>query len=205
VNGLDPTFGVAALGALEFAVNGALALDPETLRRLGQLEGRVVAVELREPTMQLFLAPHGGGLRLMGWFDGTADTTLSGGAASFLKLARGGSLASGEITIRGDVELGREFQRIFATLDLELEEHLSRLTGDVIAHELGNLARGFTAWTQRAGETLRRSTRDYLQEESGILPTRVEVEAFTRAVEALRADADRLEARLKHLRRQLNG
>jgi ubiquinone biosynthesis protein UbiJ len=207
VNRLDPTFGVAALGALETALNAALALDPDTLRRLADLDGKVIALELQQPSFTLYLAPHAKGLRLMAYFDGAADTTLTGTPAGFLKLARstpGSGLFTGEVSIRGDVELGRRFQHIFNTLDFDWEEHLAHLTGDVIAHQTGNLLRGFGAWVQQAGESLRRSSGDYLKEESGILPTRPEVEAFARAVEALRSDADRLEARIKHLRRRLN-
>lgn len=207
MNRIDPTFGVAALGALETAVNAALALDPETLRRFAAMEGKVIALELQAPRLRLFLEPNAKGLRLMSYFDGTADTTLTGTLAGFLKLSRGApgaGLFTGEVTIQGDVELGQKFQRIFSALDFDWEEHLSHLTGDVIAHQAVNLLRDFGAWMQQAGENLRRGTSDFLQEESGILPTRPEVEAFTRAVETLRADADRLEARIKHLNRRLD-
>jgi ubiquinone biosynthesis protein UbiJ len=205
VTRLDPTFGVAALGALEVAFNAALALDPETLQRLAKLEGKVIALELQAPALTLFVAPHAKGLRLMAWFDGVPDTTLTGTPAGFLRLASGtpgSGMFSGDVAIRGDVELGRQFKRIFSALDFDWEEHLSHLTGDVIAHQAGNLLRGFGAWVREAGENLRQGTGDYLKEESGALPTRPEVEAFARAVEALRADTDRLEARIKHLRRR---
>jgi ubiquinone biosynthesis protein UbiJ len=60
----------------------------------------------------------------MSYFEGEADTTLAGPVSRFIGLAAGaenGGFFSGELTIRGDVELGREFQRIFSTLDLDLE------------------------------------------------------------------------------------
>jgi ubiquinone biosynthesis protein UbiJ len=40
---------------------------------------------------------------------------------------------------------------------------------------------------------------EYLQEESRLLPTRHEVEAYLNAVDALRASADRLEQRVARL------
>jgi len=41
--------------------------------------------------------------------------------------------------------------------------------------------------------------REYLQEESGEVPSRYEVERFTRQLEALRDDVARLEARVDRL------
>jgi ubiquinone biosynthesis protein UbiJ len=73
----------------------------------------------------------------------------------------------------------------------------------VIAHKAGNLVRGLASWARESGESVRRGARDYLQEEGRMLPTRLEVEYFARAVETLRMDADRLQARLKQLRRKL--
>ena len=50
-----------------------------------------------------------------------------------------------------------------------------------------------------ARETIHENIREYLQEESGTLPSRYEVERFTRKVDALRDDVERLEARLNRL------
>ena len=67
----------AGLAVLEKAINTALAMDPETLARLGKLEGRVVAVDLQGPGVTLFLLPGVEGFRLMGHYEGDPDTTLS--------------------------------------------------------------------------------------------------------------------------------
>ena len=45
---LDPTLVTAITAALEQAVNQALQYDPATLKKLEQLQGRSLAVELRE-------------------------------------------------------------------------------------------------------------------------------------------------------------
>ena len=42
--------------------------------------------------------------------------------------------------------------------------------------------------------------REYLQEESRDLPSRYEVDRFTREVAAVRDDVDRLEARIRRLK-----
>lgn len=196
----------AGLAVLEKAINTTLAMDPDTLARLGRLEGKVIAVELQGTGITLFLLPGVEGFRLMGHFEGAPDTTLSGSPLALLRLNRGKpgeGLFSGEVKIHGDVELGQRVQRILGGLDIDWEEHLSHLTGDVIANQVGNLVRGVLRWGERAAAHLGRDCADYLQEERRDLPPRWEVEEFLNGVDALRSDVDRMAARVARLQRHL--
>lgn len=197
---------VAALATLEQALNSALALDPKTGARLARLEGRVIALELSGTGLRLFMQPHDGGLRLMGHFDGDVDTTLRGAPFAMLRMGTGRTgegMFRGGVEIDGDVELGTQVQRIFEKLDIDWEEHLSRLTGDIIAHQFGNTVRGLFAWGERSADHLGEDLADYLQEEREVLPVGWEVEEFIDDVDTLRSDVDRLEARVKRLTKLL--
>lgn len=196
---------VAALATLEQAVNAALALDPRSVERLTRLADRVIALELNGLNLRLFMQPtREGSLRVMGDYAGHIDTTLRGAPFALLRMSSGRTgegLFSGEVEIIGDVELGQRFQRLFETIDIDWEEHIARLTGDIIAHQIGNTLRGLFDWGRRAGDHLGHDVADYLQEETESLPLPWEVEEFNRDVDALRSDVDRIEARLKRLTR----
>ena len=197
---------LAVLSTLEGAINYALAMDPETGRHLAELEGYVVALHLRGVELTLYMLPGEEGMTLMGRFEGEADTTISAAPLSLLRMAGGKAgegMFSGEVTIRGNVELGHRFQRILESIDIDWEEHVSRLTGDVVAHRLGSSVRALLRWGQRSGAALEQDLADYLQEELGLLPTRGEVGHFLDQVDTLRSDADRLEARVRRLQRHL--
>lgn len=193
---------VAALAGLEQALNAALALDPKTLERLGRLQGRVIAIELQGTGIRLLLQPEKDGLRLMGHYDSEVDTTLRGAPFALLRMSTGRTgegMFKGGVEIDGDVELGQQVQRVFEKLEIDWEGHLSRLTGDIIAHQLGNTVRGLLAWGERSAEHLGQDTADYLQEETEILPLPWEVNEFIEQVDTLRSDVDRMEARVKRL------
>ncbi len=194
---------VAALALLEQAVNAALALDPDTGRRLARLQGKTIAMELSGTGITLTLQPTlDGKLRLMGDFDGEIDTTLRGAPFALLRISTGRTgeaMFDGGVEIDGDVELGQQIQRVFEQLDIDWEEHLSRLTGDIIAHQIGNTLRDLFAWGRRSAEHLGRDGADYLQEESDTLPVEWEVAEFIKGVDTLRSDVDRIEARVKRL------
>ena len=206
MNGQVSMIGVAALAGLEQALNAALALDPKTLERLSRLQGRVIAVELKGTGIRLLLQPDRNGLRLMGHYDGLVDTTLRGAPFALLRMSSGRTgegMFKGGVEIDGDVELGQQIQRVFEKLDIDWEEHLSRLTGDIVAHQIGNTVRGLLNWGERAADHLGKDTTDYLQEETDILPVSWEVEEFIEQVDTLRSDVDRMEARVKRLQRML--
>jgi ubiquinone biosynthesis protein UbiJ len=191
------------LAGLEITINRYLSLDAETLSRLAALSGKVIAVELRGLGVTLHMAPHGGGIQLLGDYRGAPDTVISGAPWSLARAGYGGdrgALFAGEVEIRGDVALGQRFEAILRGIDIDWEEQLSRLVGDVAAHQVGRLVRDTAAWGAKSADTLGRDVSEYLQEESRHLPQRDEVDAFLAAVDVLRNDVERLEARVKRLR-----
>lgn len=197
---------VAALAGLEQALNATLALDPKAGERLQTIDGKVIALDLSGTGLKFFLQPQNGSLRLMGHYAGEVDTTLRGAPFDMLRLrsGRSGEAMFGHgIEIDGDVELGTRFQRIIEKLDVDWEEHLSRISGDIIAHQIGNTVRDLFAWSKRSADHLGEDITDYLQEETQTLPTGFAVKEFLEQVDTLRSDVDRLEARLKRLLKKI--
>lgn len=194
-----------ALAALESAVNQYLALDPSGSARLGELQGRVIALELRGFDFGLFVLPGAGGVQLLGRYEGEPDATLIGTPLALLRLGArddaAETLFSGDVEIRGDTELGQRFKTILDGIDIDWEEHLSRLTGDVIAHQLGRGARALRAWTARSLDSLALDAAEYLEEEGRWLARGAEVQRFVDEVDRLRSDVDRAEARIRRLRK----
>lgn len=192
---------------IEEAGNRLLRLDPETLRRLGDLQGQVFCLEFRDLRRKLYLHPSEAGFRLETESNQAPAVTLRGNIATFARLGLGNStdsLKAGELEIEGDAVLGQRLQRILGDLDLDWEEPLARLFGDPLGHEIARAARAFFGWQKQAIRTFGLNTAEYLQEESRLLPTRPEVEEFLSAVDGVRADVDRVAARVQRLKDKLS-
>ncbi len=189
--------------AIEAAINQVLALDPDTVARLREINGKVIAIELQGLDVALYLIPSDSGLSVFGHFEGEPDTTLRGTPVGMLRMGlaenASDSFFAGEVEISGDAELGGQFREILDGLDIDWEELLSQITGDVVAHRVGSFVRDAVDWSRKTLNTLGRDGAEYLQEESRDLPTRFEMEEFLAAVDTLRADVDRLEARVERL------
>lgn len=187
---------------LETLLNQILALDPDLRPRLVALEGRVIALELTG-LFTLYLRPEAGTLRVDDHSDRPPQVTIRGTPLALLRLSRGGPVGP-DVAIDGDTHLARAFNELFRAMDVDWEEQLSRIMGDTAAHQAGNAVRGLLAWSRQALDTLGRDSGEYLQHESRLLPPRGSLLAFLDAVDRLREDADRLEARVRRLEDQLD-
>ena len=195
----------ALLKGLESTINRYLRLDPDSSARMATLDGRCIGIELLGLDLQLFIHPGEKGIRLSDQLDDTAepDTVLRGTPLGMARLGlgqdTGKTLFSGDVTISGDVETGQAFKGILDAMDIDWEEQLSKLTGDIIAHQLAKGARRVGTVLTHGRRTLEQDIGEYLQEELRVLPSRIETENFSTAVTRLSMDADRLAARIRRL------
>ena len=191
------------ISGLESLINRYLRLDPDTGTRMATLAGRCIGIDLQGLDLQLYVYPDAQGIQIKDHCDAEPDTILHGSPLGMARLGLGNStektLFSGAVSITGDVETGQAFKAVLDDMDIDWEEQLSKFTGDIIAHQLGNTAK-------RAGKALRHSRRtlendigEYLQEELRVLPARIETENFGPAVTRISIDTDRLAARINRL------
>lgn len=188
---------------LETALNQVLRLDPEMPPRLAGLKGTVIAIEPEGLGLTFYLLPGVDGIQVLDQCDGEPTVRIRGAPLALVRQWRGHRLGGDDITVEGNAAAGREFQTILARLDIDWEEQLSKAVGDVAAHQLGKLWRGFRDWSRRTADILLRDGGEYLQQELRALPPRPAVEQFLSAVDTLREDADRLAARIERLRRRV--
>ncbi len=140
---------------------------------------------------------------MLNHWNGGASVTLKGSVPNLLfsALRHDAGLPKG-LRIDGDAETGQLFQKLLARLDIDWEEKLSRFIGDTAAFRVAKMFREFRDWSKTGAEKFGENIKEYLQEETGDLPRRREVTEFLAAVDTLRNDTDRLDARLQRLFRQ---
>jgi ubiquinone biosynthesis protein UbiJ len=186
------------LTPLESVLNRNIAASSAARKLCRQLEGKTLAMHLTGVPLNIQFRCDGERMSL-DTAQGTANATLSGSPLSFLRLAGPSpesALRNGAVHIEGDAEVAQAFSELLKHARPDLEEELSRVVGDVAAHQIGNVARSALAFGRRASDTFARNVAEYLQEEGRDLPTRVEADEFIAGVDAIRDDVDRLEARI---------
>ncbi len=206
--GIGNTLKQSALDGLERTLNAVLRMDPDYRRRLAPLAGKLIELHIRGPELRLFLAPEPDALRLLAEVARTPDTTIAGSPLGLLRNAISRDprreMFAGDAEISGDAETGSRVKQLLDDLDIDWEEQLSRLVGDVAAHQAGNLARDLRRWSGEGRDSLERNVEEWLHEESRLLPARAEVERFLTEVDVARADGDRLEQRVRRLEQAIS-
>lgn len=192
------TFKAGLLMALESAVNNSLAYDPATQQSLVVLDGKVLHLACTVPAQSVYVLFVGNHVELWSLFESSPDTTLSGTPSAFLALWRSRNkttaLTDSGVTLTGDSTLLQQLQKISASLDIDWEALIAEHTGDVIAHQLGRVARGAGFWLRGARREAERLMSEFLQFESNTVPSRHEVQGFCREVDDLQLRMDRLQA-----------
>jgi ubiquinone biosynthesis protein UbiJ len=192
----------ALLDQLATVLNRNVAQSKRTSTLVTQLEGRVLALALEGTPITLFFRVSSGRVTIDTRHEGMTDARLAGTPLGLLSLAGGGAadrMRSAGIRIDGDAEVAQRFQTLLQQAQPDFEEELSRVIGDVAAHQVANVARGFLDWGRKAADSFSQNVAEYLQEEGRDVPTRVELEEFLESVDHLREATDRLEARLTRL------
>ncbi len=192
------------LGLAEIGGNRLLGMDPRVLEHCHELQGHIIAIELTDLEQTIYCHPGSWGLRLSLQQPGkAADARIKGRLMGLINLSLQQDKVSTSIQerveISGNASVAQKFQKILTELDIDWEEQLSSITGDVMAFRIMQGLRNTRQWVRESFDSLSLSSREYLQEEARHLPTMVEFERFKQNVIDTRHDVERLEAKLKAL------
>ena len=187
-------------------IDAALDLDPETRHALAGLSGRVVDLDVAGVGV-LRLRIDGERIRVGSREESVdAHVTIRGTPLSLVRFAfaddRERLVLSEEVSLHGDIALATRLQQIVARMDVDVEEALAQRIGDIPAHELARGLCGVGNWMRAAGTALLADVSEYLRYEAAATPVAEDVERFSNAVDAIRDDVERLEARVARLERR---
>lgn len=193
--------------AMGFLDNGAASALNHLLRReawarekLAPFAGEIV--ELRfAPMPPLRLEIVAGGHAKPA--DAAAPTTLTLTAKPgvLAALPKGEDHLMRAVDISGNARLATEILALLRYLRWDIEEDLSRVFGDVLAHRMVGTARDLAAWQIDVARRLGENVMEYAIEERRVVVSRREFDEFAAGVSKLRDDLARLEQRFERRQR----
>jgi ubiquinone biosynthesis protein UbiJ len=208
------------LAAIETAINAWLKLDGEALPRFSELEGKIIRFHVTGLELNFYFMPSASGIQVMGNYPLTVDkseddsennkeettevdATIHGSPMALIKLSTaknaGATLLESDVEIDGDMRVAEKFSEILREVDIDWEELLSKLVGDLFAHRAGETVRSASNWLKDSAEAMKLNTGEYISEESGLSPADAEVKEFMDEVDETRMSIDRLAARINLL------
>ncbi len=139
-----------------------------------------------------------GGLAMAGE-SSTADANITVPPSVALRLLANDDAASTLATLEGDTELAATLAKVLRGMSWEYEEDLSKVIGDIPAHQLGEFGRKASHEIRSQSLNLMQMLVEYWQEEQPMIAKKRHVESFNQEVDTLREDTERLEKRIEKL------
>jgi ubiquinone biosynthesis protein UbiJ len=164
-----------------------------------RLDGKLIAIRVRDTALSGYFEIERSAINLTTSNEGEPDVVISGSLVALALMAGEDSIRDGSLDLSGDAATAQAFQQLLTHARPDIEEELSAVIGDSAAHGLGEAARAVGRWARETRTIMGDNIREYLQEESRDVPSRYEVEQFSRRVNQLRDDVDRLAARVNRL------
>lgn len=198
---MDPMLSTAALASAEKIIQHALVYDPSSRIALSQLAPNVLAIHVTAPDCKLFVVPDEKGIRLLGNYEGEITTQLQGSLFALINLIKSErvNLKDTNVELVGNTSFVNDLQKIFKHLDIDWEEMLSQVFGDLIGHQSAQIIRSKLAWGKDRVSNINRLTSEFLTEELRVLPSAPEINFFNAQVDEITLGVDRLQARIEQL------
>lgn len=184
----------------ERLINSALSVDALSQSRLGELNGKVIAIHETTLNATVAISVVSNSVQLLNDFDGQADVSLSGDYASLIELVKSSdALYGSSIRIEGELGVAETLRSIVGQLDIDIETLLSPIAGGTVARQAGLVFESASAWFKRTNDGVRLNIKDYLQEEINVLVPPALFSEFSDEVTRIREAVDRADARLRRL------
>jgi ubiquinone biosynthesis protein UbiJ len=178
-----------------FALNHLLGAEAWARDKLKPYTGQ--CVEFRAPPLPaLRLDILASGLLANAAQNAAPNLVVTIGPGALPAMVRGEDALMREIAIEGNADLASTVQYLFRHLRWDLEEDLSKVFGDLLAHRMVDGGRRFAAWNREAAGKLAQNLAEYWIEEQPLLARPADVRQFLADVDQLRDDLARLEKRI---------
>lgn len=191
--------------AIETTLNTLIQDDPELVRRLSRLKGQVIQVHLKEfnKTLTFIFSQQ---IDVLAAYEGESNCYLSLNVSILPELREQANITQlikqDKLVLEGDIQLAQKFAQLITDCKPDVEEWLSRLTGDVLAHALVQGVKDIGQALQSQRSKHQNHLSQVLTEEWCLLPCSLEVAYFCDQVDDLNSQAARIEAKIQHLLEQ---
>lgn len=187
---------------VETTLNTLIQDDPALVKRMTRLKGQVIQVHVKEinKTLTFIFSQQ---IDVLAHFEGDADCYLSLSLSVLPELREQANITQlikqDKLVLEGDIQLAQKFSQLLTDAKPDLEEWLSRVTGDVIAHTFVSGAKQSVEWVKKNAEKKQDHIAQVLTEEWRIAPPPLEVAHFCDQVDDIASAVARTESRLNAL------
>jgi len=187
---------------IETSLNTLINDDPNLVRRLARLKGQVIQVHLKEidKTLTFVFSQQ---IDVLAHYEGEPDCYLSLHLSVLPELREQSNITrlikQDKLVLDGDIQLAQKFSQLMTDCKPDIEEWLSRATGDIVAHTMVQGAKNVASVVNSQLNKHQSHLAQVLTEEWRVAPGPLEVAYFCDQVDDVKSQAARLESKLSAL------
>lgn len=189
--------------AFEQVMKKLLAMDPQAKKLLHQVQGKQLALELKELPWRFVLSASEQGL-LLNQHQEPADCEISTDLATARQLSEPSQLTSlikqDKLSIQGDLQVAQKFSQLLQQLNPDWQQELSTWVGDALAHKIAVGLKHFQALLKEKLVQLEQQSIALMQDELSCTPSRIEYLQFQKELTDLQTRLEELTRKVKAYR-----
>ena len=218
---MSPLVTSVLLAPFESLINQCIKHDNVLLEGLSEHAGKTLQINVTNPKLSFYVHILDTCITLASTndvFDINTDMTgehvesaqgqITGSASAFLGIMTTqqaqAPLVNPNLQIEGDAEFVQDIYKLFSALDVDWQEPLSTVVGDVPVHGLETLISNLVSFGKQTTKTIIENVDEYIHEEARYVPPLNQVEIFDKDLDKLKLQLDRLAARQAELERALH-
>ena len=186
-------------GVIETALNRLIQDDAEYIQQVARLKGKVIHIHLQELNRNLIFV-FSYRVDVLSQYEGNPDCYLSLKLATLPKLKDQSKITQlikqDQLVLEGDIQLAQKFSQLMMDIKPDIEEWLSRVTGDVVAHTLVQGLKAPTQWLKSEVQLQQQRLGIVLTEEWRVAPGHLEVAYFCDQVDDVTSRVAQFEQRI---------
>lgn len=186
---------------INFLIHILKILDPQVFIPLNNYVGKTGEIQCSDLGYSLFFKINPEHIVIQNTIE-NPDVMVSGKIIDLIALLLSSSKTSASvfiknnICVKGDIAILTALHKAMQQIDIDLEGHLAKITGDMIAFNIGKTLTNAHQWIKTQTRARTHDLALFLQEEKKVLPTQYELEDFYEQVDALFEATNQLEKRI---------
>jgi len=182
-------------------LNHILLSESWAKRRLQPHTGKTIQICV-SPFLNTTLTVQESGELLAVANSSNIDTTATFTLGLLSRLLTHAEGAYSEISISGDDAFAEELIYISKHLHWDVEQELSKVTGDIFAHRIVQTSQDIKCWRSETAENLSAALAEYWLEEQPLLAKSSHTKEFITDVHTLSNEMEQLEIRIEKIRKR---
>ena len=209
---MNELLGPLAIRPVEDLLNRVLAKDSYLQSRLKTFSGKSLQIAVHPPGTTVTVLFEQDRIRLLSssaeLLDIEITASIRGNVSELLPLLiekpDRRPLSNPAITITGDINFIQDIYASLHNLDIDWEDYLASMLGNLITNELSQFGKDLQEWTQQVSSNMKRNVDEYLKEEERIFPKKEQLKDFSEELERLKLKIDRVKAKFNVLYERLD-